>query len=447
MKNTRLKKIIATILCICTVISSMMILSSCNKENEEETITVLRFIENMEMGKRVTSAKVQEITVSKSEAPEGTLELTADALTDEVLYTALPVFAGDYVVEGKTTKEKPVVEDDKKPIVGITDQNTDDYVIANSGSGDLYENLQKLIDDNPNKTIYFPDGVYNVSKPLVISTSPEKRVSLRLSQYAVIAVYNTTAWTKNAPVIHFGAGETVEEKDNDGVGAKAFITGGTIDAKKVATAIKVEGAGNIIIHHMALKNVTTGIHVLTNNVHIDSITGTGNSTYESIGMLIEGSHNKMTNFRMCQIHYGIKLTKGQNIMRNLHPLISTMSESSTSIGFWDLSEGNFYDYCYSDQFATAFKLADGNSSVLNGCYAYWWSERGNIHYGIHVEGKFDGVIYGTRIDMCHPDEVDNAYIKVNIDGGDGKIVHPIVGNGGTSNDNYKSHFDKYVDNY
>ncbi len=443
MKNVKLKRIIAAILCVCTVISSAIMLASC-KEKEETPITVLRFIENVEEGKKITSAKVQEISVLPSEAPEGVITITADELMEKTYYTAVPAYAGDYVVAAKVTEQKPTATEENKPTMGITNQDTDDYVIVPSGTGDQYEAIQKLINDNPNKTIYFPDGTYNVSRPLVISTSPEKRVSLRLSQYAVIAVLNSGSWKKNEPVIHFGAGETVAETDNDGVGEKAFITGGTIDAKKVATAIKVEGAGNIIIHHMALKNVTTGIHVLTNNVHIDSITGTGNSTRDSIGMLIEGSHNTMTNFRMCQIHYGIKLTKGQNILRNLHPLISTMSEFSTSIGFWDLSEGNFYDYCYSDQFATAFKLADGNSSILNGCYSYWWSENGDIHYGIHAEGKFDAVIYGTRIDMCHPDKVDNAYIKVDVDGGDGKIVHPITSK---NDDDHKADFDKYVDNY
>ena len=40
-----------------------------------------------------------------------------------------------------------------------------DYVKAN-GKRDVSDILQKIIDDNPNRTIYFPDGLYLISKPI-----------------------------------------------------------------------------------------------------------------------------------------------------------------------------------------------------------------------------------------------------------------------------------------
>ena len=36
-----------------------------------------------------------------------------------------------------------------------------DYV-KSTGLNDVTEELQKLIDDNPNRTIYFPDGCYQL---------------------------------------------------------------------------------------------------------------------------------------------------------------------------------------------------------------------------------------------------------------------------------------------
>ena len=40
-----------------------------------------------------------------------------------------------------------------------------EYVTPSSGE-DVSEALQQLIDANPNRTIYFPDGEYIISKPL-----------------------------------------------------------------------------------------------------------------------------------------------------------------------------------------------------------------------------------------------------------------------------------------
>ncbi len=418
-------------------------LSSCNKEyeHEEGLITVLRFTENLSAGKRITSAKVQELTVFTSDVPTGTLSITLEELTNNTYYTSEQVFAGDFLTESRASTEKPSndVLDDK-------DNSYEGYVVAKPSKSDCYDTLQKLINDNLGKTIYFPDGTYNISKPLVVPTAPENRVSLKLSQYAVIAVNNSDSWNLGDPVIHFGADESYKEDDSESVGSRAFITGGTINAKNVATGIKIEGMGNVTVHHMAIKNAVTGIHILTNNVHVDSITGTGNSTINSIGILVEGSYNILSNFRMCQIHYGIKLTKGQNVLRNIHPLISTMRDSQKSIGFWDLSEGNFYDYCYSDQFAIAFKVADGNSSVFTGCESYWWSPDNKIHYGFYVDGKFDGVINTTRIVMCHPKEADNAYIVVKTPGGDGKIVNPLLSivDEAPVQDDHANDFNKYL---
>ena len=46
-----------------------------------------------------------------------------------------------------------------------------DYVDVNSGK-DVSDALQKIIDENPNRTIYFPDGVYLISKPILTPAEP-----------------------------------------------------------------------------------------------------------------------------------------------------------------------------------------------------------------------------------------------------------------------------------
>ncbi len=438
------KRIIALFFCLCMLMGTAAVFSSCDEEPQSETqapteeektteektteesgteeneISVLRFIEDVEAGELLRASMFQEMRVLSSEVPEGTLEATLSDLAElSSSYTSTPVFAGDYLVGSKISKEKPAENTDWI----FTDQNTSDYVIAKRGLGDLHASLQKLIDDNPGKTIYFPDGNYRVSKPLVISGDPQKRVSLRLSQYAVITVVDSNAWEERAPIIHFAKGTSEQSGVSE---ARSVISGGTIDSKNVATAIKVDASDNILINHIALKNFYIGVHLTGDNIDVDSITGTGNMAVDSTGIVVEGRHNTITNVRMVKITYGIKLTGGENILRNLHLLyIQTKAPFKESVGFWDMSSGNFYDYCYSDQFATGFRLADGTVSVLNGCFAFWYKSE-SIQWGIHAQGKFESIVYATSVSMGD-ETADNAYIVVDTEGGNGKLVHPYGG--------------------
>ena len=53
---------------------------------------------------------------------------------------------------------------------------------------DVAYEIQNIIDKNPNRTIYFPDGEYTVKRPIVTPADPRKSVSLKLSDFAVIRV-------------------------------------------------------------------------------------------------------------------------------------------------------------------------------------------------------------------------------------------------------------------
>ena len=58
--------------------------------------------------------------------------------------------------------------------------------VKNNGKVDVSDAIQKIIDENPNRTIYFPDGTYLISKPICTPADPKKSVALELSNYAVI---------------------------------------------------------------------------------------------------------------------------------------------------------------------------------------------------------------------------------------------------------------------
>ena len=60
-----------------------------------------------------------------------------------------------------------------------------DYIPQSSGE-DVSDRLQEIIENNPNRTLYFPDGEYLISKPILTPADPKRSVALRLSTYAKI---------------------------------------------------------------------------------------------------------------------------------------------------------------------------------------------------------------------------------------------------------------------
>lgn len=408
MKNS-IKKVFSAVLCIAMLLGAAAMLFSCDKEPENNTEkeennasvlkTAVRVVDVLSAGKRLVKSNLQLVTVPEGELPENTLASMDEAIGKYLITDVCP---GDYILSTRIQNQKP-------ELPGENSNKSPNYVIVTehlTSSGDVTEALQKIIDANPNKTLYFPDGTYTISKPLTTSADPAKTVSLVLSQYAVIQAADN--WSGEALLI-VGADGAKSDEDAVGVGSGCLITGGTFNANKKTNAIKVAGGRDVVINHTAIKNFVIGIHIAANYVDVDSVVGAGANTPESIGVLIEGSYNTLTNMRIVSIVTGIKLTAPDNVLRNVHPLC--VSSRAESCGFWDTSSGNIYDYCYSDQFASGFRLADNNASVLSGCFCFWYALGTRRHWGIECQGRFNSLVKNTRIDMSqHSEGADNAYI-------------------------------------
>ncbi|MBQ3822496.1 MAG: hypothetical protein II807_05550, partial [Thermoguttaceae bacterium] len=69
--------------------------------------------------------------------------------------------------------------------VGILDVTTCEGVVAD-GQTDVADALQKVIDANPHRTLWFPDGTYLLSKPIATPADPNKAVSLDMADFAII---------------------------------------------------------------------------------------------------------------------------------------------------------------------------------------------------------------------------------------------------------------------
>ena len=66
-----------------------------------------------------------------------------------------------------------------------------DYMRAD-GETDVSAVIQNIIDENPNRTIFFPDGVYLLGQPILTPAHPKRSVDLQLSNFACFKA--TEAW-------------------------------------------------------------------------------------------------------------------------------------------------------------------------------------------------------------------------------------------------------------
>lgn len=318
-----------------------------------------------------------------------------------------------------------------------------DYVDANSGE-DLSEALQQIIDDNPNRTIYFPDGVYLISQPLCTPAEPTLSVALQLSNYAVIRA--AEGWSHDEAMIRLGGKN--EANNITTPGSNYYLDGGVIDGAGVAKGVSIDSGRETVIRNTSIKNVEMGIHVKkgansgSSDCDIMSVNIVGNNSPTSVGVLVDGFDNTFSNMRIGGVHVGFQIRSQANSLRNIHPLYYGSNDGyATSCGFLDEAGNNWYEFCYSDEFASAFTILNGRRSLYNDCFAYWYSKRGDKHVAFTSVGRFNSSVRNMNVGFgSHNAAPENLVLDVSEEGGTGDLTNLHIENKSvvTRND-YKSY--------
>ena len=308
-----------------------------------------------------------------------------------------------------------------------------DYIEANTGK-DVSDALQKLILDNPNRTIFFPDGEYIIAKPICTPANPVHSVMLMLSNYAIIKAAD--GWSDEEAMIRLGAAEPFNNIDI--VGSNYGICGGIIDGNMVANGISVDSGRETRIEKLSIKHTHIGINIKwgTNNRSSDAdivdVNIVGNDKIGSIGVLIDGCDNTLTNMRIASVQIGIKNLASSQFMRNIHPLYIFRGELASeeaykdSYGFWDNAPHQiWYNNCYSDQFATGFRMKDGARLTYSDCFCFWYTSKGGKQYGFEADGRFHSIIRNSNVQL-RDDAPNSAYLYVKEEGGKGRVESPIT---------------------
>ena len=296
-----------------------------------------------------------------------------------------------------------------------------DYVKAD-GRTDVADRLQELIDDNPNRTIFFPDGVYMLSHSLITPADPTKAVHLVLANFAVLKA--TEDWQGGA-LVRLGGKNPYNSTNING--SNYGIEGGIFDGSGIADGITIESGRETRVNHASIKHVFTGIHILygANNGSSDSdivdCNIIGNKTPGSIGIFIEGHDNTFSDIRLAGFCTGVLCKSGGNSLNNIHPL--TGADYPNSVGFDVRSSNNWFDFCYSDHFAIGFKLAKGVVNHFMSCWVWWYSDEVPVQTGIVCDGTLESYFYCLRtgfsknfepVTLLKAEKGGNGYIEASM---------------------------------
>ena len=300
------------------------------------------------------------------------------------------------------------------------------------GKTDVADRIQRVIDEHPNRTIWFPDGTYLISKPICTPADPKRSVDLRLSNYAVLKA--APGWTNTEAMVRLGG---IHPANNIRVVGSCYsFTGGVIDGSGVAKGISIDSGRETKVRDVSMKFVSLGLHIKhgannnSSDCDISDVNIVGNKKPGSIGVLIDACDNTLANMRIADMQIGVKLTRSAagNLMRNLHPLYtSPMDQYDDSAGFVDDSRNNSYDRCYSDHFSTGFLFGrTAGNTVMDACIVFWYAPtKGRRHTAVKCVGRFLAQIENMQIGFKNSEAV-NTVLDVGEKGGCGYLRDPRI---------------------
>lgn len=356
--------------------------------NEEaaggETVQIVVAKKDILKGRMVTDQVIEVVTVKNFNLPTNYISKTEEVLEK---YAKVDIYAGEYIsfeqVSSKKvlsvssdTLVKPVEESNEKYVV-VTD-----YVIPNSGK-DVTGSLQELINDNPNRTIYFPDGEYIISSPLFTPAVANKSVSLQLSDGAIIKAaktWKTGKFGTNTINSLICSGGDSPVNDIDSVGSYYSIKGGILDGNGKADGIELVSGRETQVRNICMRNVNRGITVAdgannhSSDMDFEDITIYGTGKPNSIGVYVVGYDNTFSNIRIYNTGVAIRDTSGGNLYKNIYAVndLDKISVYATTVAFdFSNSGSRWMSQCYAENFSTAYLL---NSTVkIWDCTAKWTS--------------------------------------------------------------------------
>lgn len=380
------KRIFLRLWAIVLTVLMLVFAASCASEQPEaateepeapKTIEVPVLVADIEFGSKITSDKVTTKTISIA-ALSSTMVTSVDDVVGK--YATVDLFKGDYFYTGKLSKKRVTKALDVSEIEKTRNKYVDvsNFIKPNSGI-DVYAALQKLIDNNKGRTLYFPDGEYIISRPLQTSAAGMSSNSFYLSDNAVIKASDNWA-NQSKALIELGGAES--KNDINSLGSNYFFVGGILDGNGKARGISLESGRESLVSKVKIINATVGIYVPdgvnsgSSDMDIEDIDIIGNGG-TSKGIVSVGLDNTFTDIRISNVRIGVENSSGsffRGISVRLGDEGTNTSSYEGSIAFQTSGMGWFYS-CSSENMETGFSLG-GSSTIIKDFTIRWTSAKG-----------------------------------------------------------------------
>lgn len=390
--------------------------------NENGLVNVLVFTEDAPKGTKVTKNNTEIIEVSATNIPRN---VVTDLLKVRNQYTNKDFYKGEYVIENRLTEEKPVIMDSSTITEEIARSSNDfivvtDFVKANTGA-DLYGNLQTLIEKNPGRTLFFPDGEYIISSTLKTSSKPQGSTSFYLSSGATLKAADK--WEGGAgPLIGLGALEKVNDITTPG--SNFYVIGGVFDGNGKADGITIKAGRETLIKDVVIINTRYGIYIpngtngSSSDADIDDVTIIGNGKSTSVGIYIVGLDNTVTDARISNVAVGVRNPNGVFVA---NCTVENTINIPYTVGFETSGGDTWLSNCVSINFDTAFSFGSP-TGIVKQCSAIWTKESET-----QIAFKYSGVLRSCII-SCSAKFFEGSGTKMFLsanDGGCGYVVSPV----------------------
>ena len=381
---TKRSKILCELLCIVlafalTIGSVMVFADEADKaELAEDEIQIVKFIKDAPIGTRLSQEYFEVVVVKKLNVPAN---VVSDPVAFQNKYMLENAYAGEYLYLEQISDTFVSTADENLLLKKIGKSRNDyvnvtEYVMPNTGDNLAYF-LQEIIDNNPNRCIYFPAGEYIIAEPLKTSSNPKESVSILLDDGAIIKAADNWKGSGDNALICFGGTEMVN--DIKSVGSYYTLIGGIFDANGKANGIAMSAGRESLVRNVCILNAKIGISIprATNNTSSDldfeDITIIGNGKSGTIGIDNHAQDNTYTNIRIYDMEIGASNLGGE--VKNIYVVNTEKSAAiaNKNIGIKGGGGGRVTS-CYVENCAIAYDVnAAANSSILNDCIAVWTS--------------------------------------------------------------------------
>ena len=302
-------------------------------------------------------------------------------------YVSETIYAGEYVRDEVLSNAfKPPINDSVKVQPAVPDDSgfivVTDYIKASTGE-DVAGALQKLIDKNWGKTLYFPDGEYLLSYPIQTSAVAGQTMSFILSPGAVIRAAKTWNGIKYANAL-FCMGALSDQAN----GATAVIRGGVFDGNGKADGIAVMAGTDSVIEDVCIVDTRIGIDMGqgVTGWKVKNVTVLGNGTMGNLGLKVFCNECEFIDVKLYNMHTALGIMGTGNLFYGVR-VENTVDDSSyanASVGVSDNGSDNMYYDCTMVNCQIAYQTK--NAQIFGKNEAIWTNDLCRSQVAIDVSG-------------------------------------------------------------